>query len=119
MYIGSNIYSHTFSAPTEAPQILSGFSTTSQSIYLAWTPPDTLSQNGIIRQYYVNVTDLQTGGVQLYTSRSPEIEITNLHPYYSYEVRVSAYTVALGPFSEHLTIRTLENGRYKSKILHE
>ena len=72
-----------------------------------------LSQNGIIREYYVNVTDLQTEEVQLYTSRSSEIEITNLHPYYYYKVKVAAYTVALGPFSEHFTIRTMEDGRFK------
>ena len=72
-----------------------------------------LSQNGIIREYYINVTDLQTEEVQLYTSRSPGIEITNLHPYYHYKVRVAAYTVALGPFSEHFTIRTMEDGRFK------
>ena len=72
-----------------------------------------LSQNGIIREYYINVTDLQTEEAQLYTSRSPQIEITNLHPYYYYKVRVSAYTVALGPFSKNFTIQTMEDGRFK------
>lgn len=103
------------SAPSAAPQNLSGISTSSRSIYLTWNQPDIFSQNGIIREYYVNVTDLQTGEVLHYTSRLPEIELTNLHPYYDYEVKVSAYTVAIGPFSESIIVRTMEDGRFSYK----
>lgn len=99
-----------FSAPTGPPRNLSGITTSSQSIYLTWLPPDVGMRNGIIREYYIDITDLQTVDLQQFSSRSQNIEITNLHPYYRYEVRVSAYTVALGPFSQQLTLHTLEDG---------
>ena len=98
------------SAPTGAPQNLSGVSTSSQSVYLTWNPPVVMSHNGIIREYHVNVTDTQTGELMQLISGSTEIEVTNLHPYYNYELRVSAYTVALGPLSERYSIRTMEDG---------
>ena len=75
-----------------------------------WIPPPVTLTNGVIREYYINITDVQTGHMQQLSTRSEYIEVTNLHPYYSYEVSVSAYTVALGPFSEQFIIRTLEYG---------
>ena len=66
--------------------------------------------NGIIREYYANVTDTVTGEVQLLSSQSEVLEITNLHPYYTYKVAVAAYTVALGPFTDQITVQTLEDG---------
>ena len=81
-----------------------------RSIFLTWNPPLAILQNGVIREYHVNITEVETGYVLYYVIGSTEIEITNLHPYYYYELSVSAYTIALGPFSEHYSIRTMEDG---------
>ena len=97
-------------APNGAPRNLSGVSSSSRRIYLTWHPPPEALTNGIIREYYVNVTDTVTGEVQLLSSQSEVLEITNLHPYYTYKVAVAAYTVALGPFTDQITVQTLEDG---------
>jgi hypothetical protein len=96
-------------APNGAPRNLSGVSSSSRRIYLTWHPPPEALTNGIIREYYVNVTDTVTGEVQLLSSQSEVLEITNLHPYYTYKVAVAAYTVALGPFTDQITVQTLED----------
>ena len=83
----------------------------SRSIFLTWNPPLATLQNGMIREYHVNITEVETGRVLNYVTRTTDITITNLHPYYYYELSVSAYTIALGPFSEYYSIRTMEDGR--------
>ena len=97
-------------APNRPPRNLSGVSPSSRRIYLTWHPPPAALTNGIIREYYANVTDTVTGEVQLLSSQSEVLEITNLHPYYTYKVAVAAYTVALGPFTDQITVQTLEDG---------
>ena len=97
-------------APNRPLRNLSGVSPSSRRIYLTWHPPPAALTNGIIREYYANVTDTVTGEVQLLSSQSEVLEITNLHPYYTYKVAVAAYTVALGPFTDQITVQTLEDG---------
>ena len=36
--------------------------------------------------------------------------IGSLHPYYHYECKVAAYTIALGPYSENISLLTDEEG---------
>jgi receptor-type tyrosine-protein phosphatase Q len=96
-------------APTGPPRNLSGISTSSHSLYLTWLQPSLSLTNGVIRMYYITITNLQTGEMQQLTSQSEAVEVANLHPYYSYEASVAAYTVALGPFSTKITLQTLED----------
>lgn len=84
----------------------------SRRVYLNWNPPPIMLQNGVIREYYVNVTGVETRRVLQYTTATTEIEITSLHPFYTYNISVSAFTVALGPFSDQYTITMLEDGEY-------
>lgn len=84
----------------------------SQRVYLTWDPPPVMLQNGVIREYYINVSGIETRRVLQYKTTSTEIEITSLHPSYTYNFSVSAFTVALGPFSEPYTITMLEDGKY-------
>lgn len=102
-----------YPAPNGPPRNLSGVSTSSRRISLTWDPPHTALLNGIIREYYVNITDMVTAETQLLSSQSEVFEVTNLHPYSWYKVTVAAYTVDLGPFSEQITVQTLEDGVLK------
>ena len=43
---------------------------------------------------------------------NPDVTITGLHPYYTYQCNVSAVTVAEGPFSNFVQITTLEDGMF-------
>lgn len=104
-------------APSGAPQNVSGISTSSQSVYLSWNPPPVTLQNGIIRKYFINIMEVDRGLEFEYMTRSTEFEITELNPYYTYEIWVSAYTIALGPSSDRISVLTLEDGEFRIDVL--
>ena len=99
-----------FSAPSAPPEELFFPSVSSTSFVLSWSPPPTSQQNGIIREYTVNITELQTGTNIILNSTSTSVSVLSLHPYYTYECVVNAYTVGSGPYSEVFTIATSEDG---------
>ena len=53
---------------------------------------------------------METGNQIEIAATLTSITLSSLHPYYVYECSVSAYTVAAGPYSEIITIRTAEDG---------
>ena len=85
---------------------------TSSSFHLLWTEPLATDQNGLIRQYLVNVTELNTGNVFSYTTTETEFTVGSLHPYYYYSYSVSAVTVLAGPYSNSQMIQTEIDGKY-------
>ena len=93
--------------PTGAPLSVEAVAVSSSSIRITWNPPLPEQQNGVIRSYYINVTELPTGIVREIVAHGDEsIEIVNLlHPYYVYECTIAAFTVGLGPtaFAQALT----------------
>ena len=89
---------------------------TSTSIFISWDPPDLDSQNGIITEYRINITELETGNLISLISFNTLITVQFLHPYYTYVCVVSAVTNAEGPSSEELVITTPQDGK-KLKIL--
>ena len=93
--------------PTGAPQSLGAVAVSSSSIRITWIPPLEDQQNGVIRSYSINVTEIQTGTIKKFEAYGDEsIKIVNqLHPYYLYECAVAANTVGLGPaaFTQTLT----------------
>ena len=101
----------TFSAPSAPPEELAAASVGSTSFVLSWSPPPISQQNGVIREYTVNITEIQTGIFIILNSTSTSVSVLSLHPYYTYECTVSAYTVGIGPYSEVFTVITSEDGR--------
>ena len=99
-----------FSAPNAPPEELVAATVSSTSFVLSWSPPPTSQQNGIIREYTVNISELQTGISVVLNSTITSVSVLSLHPYYTYECVVSAYTVGSGPYSEVFTITTSEDG---------
>ena len=75
-----------------------------------WEPPE--DPNGDIREYRVNVTEEETGRVFQFSTNTTSITIGSLHPYYTYNCKVVAVTIGLGPFSTVITLRTAEDGRF-------
>ena len=101
-----------FPAPNAAPEALVAVNVSSTSIVLSWSPPPTSQQNGIIREYTVNITEVETASLTVLSSTTTSLLVPSLHPYYTYECAVSAYTVDNGPYSEVLTVTTSEDGTF-------
>ena len=99
------------SVPTSAPQVPSGVATSSRSIVLSWDPPPVLERHGIIREYQINLTELETGTELTYNSSDTTFEVSLLHPSYTYNWTVAAVTVGVGPYTAESTVVTLPDGK--------
>ena len=98
------------SAPSQPPHNLQRVPLNSTTLRLSWQPPLSQYQNGIIREYRINITENETRRNFQLTSTHTFIIIPHLHPYYRYNCSVAAYTVSLGPFSSVITVNMPENG---------
>ena len=96
-------------APEGPPQNFHGVATSSRSLQLFWSPPLTSQQNGIVRSYTVNVTEVETGHQLSFTVMNTTIHLMDRHPHYNYVCTVAAYTVGIGP-PAMIRILTLEDG---------
>ena len=83
---------------------------TSTSFYLSWNDLPSEYQNGLIRYYIVNITELDTGIVLTYTTTTTDFTAQFLHPYYYYMCSVSAVTISPGPYSDFQVIQTEIDG---------
>lgn len=97
--------------PTHFPENLTEDVLSSTSFRLRWDPPPADHHNGEIREYRVNVTEVQTGTMMHFSTPTTELVVSNLHPFYLYECIVSAVTVDVGPYSAVITVRTHETGK--------
>lgn len=97
-------------APSAPPTFLNHSQLTAFSVHLEWIPPPSEYWNGIIRQYVLIRTELETG-TNVVTRSLPQAEHTvgNLHPFYNYNFSVCAVTVLQGPCSDAYTVKTLEH----------
>ena len=59
----------------------------------------------------VTLQETNTGTTLYYNVTDTEITVSSLHPYYSYECRIAAVTVSMGPFSTSLTVTTKQAGK--------
>ena len=84
----------------------------SSAVNLSWQPLLPQQQNGIVIQYVVNITTVETGeGVGL-VSASNQLTVNSLHPHWTYIFTVSGETsVGVGPPSLAMTATTLEDGK--------
>ena len=98
-------------APTGPPQNVSGLALSSSSLILSWSPPPLAERNGIIVEYRINITEVDTGNVLSLVTYSTFVIVEFLHPFYTYASIVSAVTVDEGPFSEVFIVTTPEDGK--------
>ena len=80
------------------------------SVDLSWDPPPYEMQNGRIRHYNIEITEVETGDVLEVTSNYTNITVNDLVPFYNYTCTISAETVADGPSSDEITF-VLPEGR--------
>ena len=86
-------------------------SITSKGFTISWNPPGYNDQNGLIIYYNVSIVEVETGSIFQYTSYTTTLTIQSLHPAYTYQYRIAAYTVGLGPYSDPFFITTAEDGK--------
>ena len=97
--------------PSGPPTSVSASAINSTALLASWMPPQRSQQNGIIRQYRINLTESETGVITYYTvQNSLQTTLTDLHPYYNYQVTVAAITIGLGPYSTEATVQLPEAG---------
>ena len=115
-------------APTETPLNVNVTVETSRNITLSWDQPSLEEQNGILTIYHVIIMETQI----LYLDNGTVISqmgmnfnrtynvsegrtqlIDMLHSSYNYTVRIAAANaVGIGPFSDPITVMTLEDGEF-------
>ena len=98
------------SVPIAPPQEITADEVMSTYLTLTWNAPPFEETNGVIRYYRIRITEVETGTTFFVTSNVTEITVPDLHPYYTYECNIAAFTVELGPYSNAITIQLLEEG---------
>ena len=99
-------------APDSPPQNFTADVLNSTAVFLQWYPPTLDQQNGVIRKYHIRHCETVTGIVTSYMrgGNFTELLIGSLHAYYQYQFTIAAETVEQGPFSNPVTVTTLEAG---------
>lgn len=79
---------------------------------VSWTPPPKNQQNGII-QYYVLLLVEDNGYKRRVINGSNMVYtiVNGLHPYYTYKVSVAAFTIGMGPFTNHTEVTLPQDGK--------
>ena len=84
----------------------------STGISLFWDPPPADAQNGIITRYMISITEVETGRSFSLFSATTSVNVTSLHPYYTYNFTIAAVTiVGDSPYTTSITIVTLQDGK--------
>ncbi len=103
--------------PSQPPFNLSLVVLSPSVVDLTWLPPAFKDRNGIIRQYWIQISEKNNSEAPFTSFRelqeeSPPVIMENLHPSYQYQLRVSAVTVDRGPSSEYIAWTMPEDGMY-------
>ena len=103
----------TLPAPTGPPLNISHSSPTPSTLILTWSPPDPSYRNGVVRGYLVVISEMETSRLLYFNTSTPPLSIPSLHPFYTYNCSVSAYTVGLpGPYSPPYLVRMPQSGKW-------
>ena len=91
-----------YAVPTSSPLDVNALASDPTTLHLYWSPPPPENQNGDIIQYGINITHIEQGQTHQYNTSGPKtsVVIPDLHPYYTYQYMVTAFTVVgNGPYS--------------------
>ena len=99
-------------APDSPPQNFTADVLNSTAVFLQWSLPTLDQQNGVIKNYHIRQIETVTGILISYMrgGNYTELLIGSLHAYYLYQFTIAAETVEQGPFSNPVTVTTLEAG---------
>ena len=105
-----SVYYLTITAPSGPPQQLQVLSVTSTNVTLSWVPPSLQQQNGVIRNYTVNICHPKTDNCWSELSGNTQYTVSELHPFYTYLINVAATTIDSGPPTGYKSVTCLEDG---------
>ena len=98
--------------PETAPLQFTVQATDSRTLVLSWEPPLPEDRNGIITNYTVNITEIETGRQFQLVTDNTTITAFPLHPHYTYSCTVTAETsVGLGPYTALRAVQMPEDGK--------
>ena len=100
--------------PTAAPNFVSNITVDSSTVALQWVAPAVQYHNGIIREYWINVTNSIIETMEVIETGTTAI-ITSLIPSFTYHFSVAAYTVGVGPYNSPVVITMPESGMCKGR----
>ena len=103
--------------PTAPPQDITVDQLSSTGMTLTWNPPPLEHTNGFIRYYVMQIIEVETQATFTVTSNVTEATVESLHPYYTYQCKIAARTIELGPFSSTITVQLLEEGEPRLPII--
>ena len=100
-------------APEASPVRITQSNVMSRSVALSWVAPRSDRQNGVIRHYIIEAYENTTGNTLSYQTSSDQTNfiVSNLHPFYTYSMRIQAVTVSAGPLSMPITVSTMEDSK--------
>ena len=97
--------------PSAPPQSLSGIAQSSTVVNFTWSAPPIDSILGLLQNYVLKLREIETDQMWTNVSVATHIKILSLHPYYNYECKVAAHTIAgTGPYTEAVIVQTHEAG---------
>ena len=108
------LFGYLHAAPGGPPESVSAQPLDPTSLVVSWEPPQLEVRNGVIQQYTIRITELETGVVTTLYTEATSMNVTSLHPYYTYSCTVAAETSAIGPFSYPVQIQLPESGMWYS-----
>ena len=83
----------------------------STSFLIKWGIPQQNETNGNIRYFTLQAIEIETANIVTFNVSGIQKELTGLHPFYTYELRVATVTIAAGPYSEPFRVQTKEAGK--------
>lgn len=95
---------YTSIVPSSYPTNIETYSLNSTSLFLTWTPPLEKYRNGIIRDYHVQLVEVNTTTELNYTTHEPHLIINDLKQDVTYTCKIAAITTGPGPFSKPINI---------------
>ena len=102
-----------FAAPIGEPTNITVLSVGPTSIHISWDHPPEDTHYGIIREYQITYTELETGAVfnTSTDSETTELAVGSLHAFYTYTFFIVPVTVGVGTNHTEITVRTEEAGK--------
>ena len=109
----------TIIVPSESPDIVSSTAIDSTTIEMVWTEPPIDSHNGIILLYNIILTVANTMASFSINATSTSVNITGLHPFYMYSLKVAGMTrYGAGPYSDEVSVTTPEDGKLVTIVIY-
>jgi len=103
--------------PPSSPPTFNVSSVSSHMIQVMWESPPKETHNGKLQSFILQWRSKDGIFTETRPAEDHSYSITGLTPYTEYNISIAAVTVAPGPFSDEVIIRTSEDGKLVSVSL--